>query len=145
MAAKSAFAGAISKSSLRRLAGERYFERGADYFDGGAVVHLRSGEEWIAARVQGTETCPYAVRFWLEKQDLQWGCTCPLGLEGEFCKHLVATGLAWLSGEIIEHESKIPELLETIRASWIARTGTHWLNSSANEAAGTTACSPNCC
>ena len=115
MPAKSAFAGIISVSSLKKLAGERYFERGSDYFDGGAVVRLRSGTDWISGRVQGTEVCPYAVRFWLEKQELQWGCTCPLGLEGEFCKHVVATGLAWLSGGVIEHEPEIPEVLEAVR------------------------------
>ena len=30
---------------------------------------------------------------------LEWSCTCPLGEEGTFCKHAVATGLAWLARE----------------------------------------------
>ncbi|MBI4207052.1 MAG: hypothetical protein HY527_18675 [Betaproteobacteria bacterium] len=115
MAAKTAFAGLISKSGLKKLAGERYFERGLDYFEGGAVVHLRLGEDGIFARVQGTEPCPYAVRFWLEKQELEWGCSCPLGIEGEFCKHLVAAGLAWLSGDLTRREPDIPEDLQTIQ------------------------------
>jgi len=109
------FAGLISKSSLKKLAGEKYFERGLGYFENDAVVHLRLGEDGISARVQGTEPCPYAVRFWTEKQELQWGCACPLGVEGAFCKHLVATGLAWLSGGIIESDAVTPEGLETIQ------------------------------
>lgn len=110
-----AFARLVSRSSLKKLAGERYFDRGLAYFEGGAVVHLRLGEDGISARVQGTEPCPYAVRFWLEKEKLQWGCACPLGVEGEFCKHLVATGLAWLSGDVAHGEPDIPEDLQTIR------------------------------
>lgn len=46
---------------------------------------------------------------------MPWGCTCSLGVEGTFCKHLVATGLAWLSGDIIEEESDIPEELQALR------------------------------
>ncbi len=115
MAAKSPFTGLISKSSLKQLAGDKYFERGLDYFENGAVVQLGSEEHGIFARVQGTEPCPYAARFWVEKQELQWGCACPLGTEGAFCKHLVATGLAWLSGETIADDAVAPEDLETIR------------------------------
>lgn len=111
--AKTAFAGLISKSGLKKLAGDRYFERGLDYYENGAVVDLRRGEDGISARVQGTEPCPYAVRFWLEKGKLQWGCACPLGVEGEFCKHLVAAGLAWLSGDLVNGE---PDTLEDLRA-----------------------------
>lgn len=115
MAAETAFAGLISRSSLKKLAGDKYFERGLRYFEGGAVVHLRFGADGISARVQGTEPCPYAVRFWLENQELQWGCACPLGVEGAFCKHLVATGLAWLSGDAIDDDPIAPEDLETIQ------------------------------
>ncbi len=104
----------MSRSSLKKLAGEKYFERGLDYFKNGAVVHLRLGEAGISARVHGTEACPYAVRLWMEKQELQWGCACPLGVEGAFCKHLVAAGLAWLSGKTIADDQVAPEDLETI-------------------------------
>lgn len=48
-----AFGGLISKSSLKELAGEKYFERGLDYFESGAVVYLRFGEDGISARIQG--------------------------------------------------------------------------------------------
>lgn len=115
MAARTAFAKLITRSSLKKLAGDKYFERGLDYFESGAVVHLDFGKDGISARVQGTEPCPYAVRFWLEEKELGWGCACPLGAEGAFCKHLVATRLAWLSGETIEDDRATPEDLEMIK------------------------------
>ena len=86
----------ISKSRLRELAGDRYFERGERYFRNGAVINVRRRGDGIAARVIGTE--PYVAGMWLAGRALRWGCSCPLGVEGAFCKHLVATGLARRSG-----------------------------------------------
>ncbi len=115
MPTKPAFTARITKASLKNLAGEKYFERGLDYFENDAVIYLHVGDDGIAARVQGTESMPYTVRFWLKKQELQWGCTCPLGIEGAFCKHIVATGLAWLAGDLIEDEPDIGEELQEIQ------------------------------
>lgn len=92
---KSAFAAHILKHALRELAGEQYFERGLAYFRSGAVSRLEATENQISARVSGTH--PYIVRLWLVRRELAWNCSCPLGADGEFCKHLVATGLAWLA------------------------------------------------
>src|SRR6266508_6512326 len=86
----------ISESRLRELAGDRYFERGERYFRNGAVINVRRRGDGIAARVIGTE--PYVARIWPAGGALRWGCSCPLGVEGAFCKHLVATGFAWRSG-----------------------------------------------
>ncbi|MBY0270160.1 MAG: hypothetical protein K2X06_09845 [Burkholderiales bacterium] len=116
MPTKPVFTAKINKASLKKMAGEKYFERGLDYFKSGAVIYLRVGDDGIAARVQGTESLPYTVRFWLKQQELQWGCTCPLGIEGAFCKHIVATGLAWIAGDIIEDEPDIGEELQEIQA-----------------------------
>lgn len=111
MAHKASFARLISHSGLQKLAGERYFKRGLAYFRNGAVIHLRLGPDGISARVGGTEPCPYLVRFWIEKRSLKWGCACPLGTDGAFCKHLVATGLAWLSGRIRSRAATTDRLL----------------------------------
>jgi uncharacterized Zn finger protein len=115
MAARSRLGAHISTSGLKLLAGGTYYERGLDYFEAGAVVLISGGKHAIAARVQGSEVSPYAVRFWLEERKLRWGCTCPLGVDGEFCKHLVAAGLAWLSGMATKGDPAIPEVLEPIR------------------------------
>jgi uncharacterized Zn finger protein len=42
------------------------------------------------------------VRLWAE-DGLVFSCDCPLGLDGEFCKHCVAAGLAWLEGDFSGH------------------------------------------
>ena len=86
----------ISRPVIEKLAGERSFERGLAYFRGGAVERLASHRDRISARVVGTDV--YVVKLWPDRGDLDWSCTCPVGQDGEFCKHLVATGLAWLSG-----------------------------------------------
>jgi uncharacterized Zn finger protein len=92
----------INEVYLKRLAGERFYERGYKYFTEGAVVRLACKGESILAQVQGTYE--YRVRIWIEEKALQFSCDCPVGMDGEFCKHCVATGLTWLaqrkSGEV---------------------------------------------
>lgn len=91
----------LTAGSLKKLAGETYWERGLKYYNAGTVTRLALNDNGITARVQGTADSPYLVRFWLKKNKLQWGCACPLGAGGEFCKHLVATGLTWIhEGEV---------------------------------------------
>ncbi len=88
------FAKRITQASLARLAGERSFARGLAYFQSGAVLDLVQTRDALKARVQGNEE--YHVVLRPEARALGWSCTCPLGEDGEFCKHAVATGLAWL-------------------------------------------------
>lgn len=85
------------------------------YYDAGTVVQLRIGNDGITARVQGSESAPYLVRFWHDKQKLQWGCACPLGDEGAFCKHLVAAGLAYLADGEIDNEPDTGATVEEIQ------------------------------
>jgi len=87
----------LTRSVLLDLAGERYFERGEGYHSGGHVRGLVEHEGTIAAKVLGTYE--YRVRLWIEDVRLDYSCDCPLGVDGEFCKHCVAVGLAWLKGE----------------------------------------------
>lgn len=108
MAAKSAFAGLISQTSLRKLAGEKYFERGLAYFREGAVERLVSHGDRIIARVAGTDV--YTIKLWRDGRRLDWSCTCPLGQDGEFCKHVVATGLAWLDQKAGPEQRTSPEI-----------------------------------
>jgi len=85
----------ITESALEELAGDRSFERGLAYFRSGAVERLISHKNRISARVAGTQV--YTVKLWPEGHRLGWDCSCPMGQDGEFCKHLVATGLTWLA------------------------------------------------
>jgi len=76
-------------------AGERSYARGEEYFEGGRVASLAENVGVVSARVQGSET--YEVRLWAEDGELASSCTCPWAEEGNFCKHCVAVGLAWLA------------------------------------------------
>jgi uncharacterized Zn finger protein len=91
--ASSSFAAFLERSTLRRIAGARSFERGEDYFLNGQVKALAEHEGTITAKVQGTR--PYRIELWIEEDDLEYSCTCPMGADGEFCKHCVAVGLSW--------------------------------------------------
>jgi uncharacterized Zn finger protein len=95
MARKTSLAELVTEAALRSLAGASYFQRGEGYFRSGAVERLRSDEAEVAAVVIGTEA--YRSRIRIARGKLAWECSCPLGDDGEFCKHLVATGLAWLA------------------------------------------------
>ena len=91
-----AFSDMVTPNLLRRMAGERYFDRGEAYFAAGAVRSLRPSEGGVKAVVQGTRR--YRVHLWAEDAELAYDCSCPIGHEGDFCKHCVAVGLAWHSG-----------------------------------------------
>lgn len=86
---------------LLELAGERFFRRGENYYYEGRVHALVEHEGAIVAKVLGTYE--YRVRFRAEDDGLVYSCDCPLGVDGEFCKHCVAVGLAWPKGEA-EHD-----------------------------------------
>ncbi|GHJ35994.1 SWIM zinc finger domain-containing protein [Streptomyces sp. TS71-3] len=84
----------ISESALRALAGQRSFERGQGYLD--AVSGVQVGDGWVTASVRGAER--YEVELTLAGPgELAGECDCPYGMEGNFCKHLVALGLTVLA------------------------------------------------
>ncbi|THA57236.1 SWIM zinc finger domain-containing protein [Streptomyces sp. A1136] len=84
----------FTETGLRAIAGPRSFARAQDYLD--AVTVTEIGDGWITATVHGTH--PYAVKLSLDGGEKPSGeCDCPYGLEGNFCKHLVAVGLTALS------------------------------------------------
>ncbi|WP_296604070.1 SWIM zinc finger family protein [Nocardioides sp.] len=77
---------------LTDLADEGSLIRGEDYARQGRVHVTRTAAGRVDAQVHGTTT--YDVV--LHARD--WSCTCPVGISGDFCKHLVATALV-ASGE----------------------------------------------
>ncbi|MBT2365371.1 hypothetical protein J7E88_08545 [Streptomyces sp. ISL-10] len=84
----------LTEANLRALAGARSFERGLGYLD--AVSGVEVGDAWVTATVHGTER--YEVELALNGPGGVAGeCDCPYGLEGNFCKHLVALGLTVLA------------------------------------------------
>lgn len=90
----------LTRSNLRLLAGGRSCERGEEYFEEGQVGPIKENEDSVGAKVHGTRS--YDVRLKIvpaEKGKLRLDhfCTCPVGRDGDFCKHCVALGLAWLA------------------------------------------------
>lgn len=87
----------LTISILLRMAGKLYFSRGEDYFNRGHVASLSEKNGKVVARVKGTRI--YAVHLWDDKDEIGFSCNCPAGEGGDFCKHCVAAGLAWLEKE----------------------------------------------
>ena len=84
----------ISIDQALQLGGARYFERGEDYFQRGLVMQLTERNGDVSALVRGTRD--YAVVMRLDYGIAAYECSCPVGIRGEFCKHCVATALAWI-------------------------------------------------
>ncbi|MGZ8243697.1 SWIM zinc finger family protein [Methylomagnum sp.] len=85
----------ISHDALLDFAGQTIFSRGETYFRQGAVSRLRDAGGKVSARVEGTEL--YEVALWTDGEEFNYDCTCPHAAEGNFCKHCVAVGLAFLA------------------------------------------------
>lgn len=81
----------LNDSSLMRLAGPTYFERGRSYFFANRVTLKRVTPDRIEALVRGTEE--YWVLLRMREDQLEYSCSCPIGTSGYFCKHLVATAM----------------------------------------------------
>lgn len=84
---------AYTADDLLAQAGATSFERGENCVDAVTNLRVRGGE--LHALVYGRE--PYRVRLGVA-DGLAGDCTCPHAAEGFFCKHLVAIGLAKLTG-----------------------------------------------
>lgn len=87
--------GAMNDAVVRRLAGERSYERGLDYYRHGHVESLEDRADGIRAVVRGTQD--YRVELSSDDGVFDYTCDCPHGGDGAFCKHCVATALAWLN------------------------------------------------
>jgi uncharacterized Zn finger protein len=83
-----------SLDELLRRAGPITAERGLDYFTEGLVSALEVGPSSAQAWVKGSER--YQVKLSTSAERLDAHCTCRHSADGNFCKHMVAVGLAWL-------------------------------------------------
>src|SRR5260370_35575270 len=82
---------------LKRLATNRSFTRGEVYFKDGHVRSLTTHEEVITGIVSGQHG--YCVRLRSGGDEIEYSGDCPIGLEGEFCKHLLAASLALIDSD----------------------------------------------
>lgn len=75
----------LDRNVLCEMAGGRSFERGKEYFSEGCVRGLAEHAGTITAKVAGTRN--YRVKPWIKETDLEYSCSCPVGADGDFCKH----------------------------------------------------------
>lgn len=68
-------------------------------------------------------------RLWQEDDELMYECSCPVGQDGDFCKHCVATGLALLAKRLGKKQHSamddIRDYLETLEADALRGIITH--------------------
>jgi hypothetical protein len=82
---------ALSGALLEEQAGWLIFERGLAYADHGQVTELETTDTEVTGMVLGSS--PYRVVIRLADGLLTFDCSCPMGDDRTFCKHLVAVGL----------------------------------------------------
>ena len=83
---------------LKRLCNDRSFARGQVYFDEGRVRSLAEQDGVLSAVVSGEKD--YRVKLQWDDSEIEYSCNCPVGLDGKFCKHLVAASLAWINPDM---------------------------------------------
>lgn len=79
-------------SSLRALAGDKAFQRGERYYAEGRVRIVQRSADSVAGEVSGTHV--YRSSLAWEDGHISHACNCPVGDDGECCKHVVALALA---------------------------------------------------
>ena len=96
----------VTERSVRNVADTRSFERGRAYFAAGQVRRFTIDGTSVTATVDGTSV--YRVRLDITAGGLTGRCSCPYGQDGVFCKHCVATALAWMDagGEVGEPRAR---------------------------------------
>lgn len=76
---------------LRKLAGDKVFARGKDYFEDGQVEILIVEPKRVVAQVAGTED--YRTELKDSSKSIDGRCSCPAFMDWGFCKHMVAVAL----------------------------------------------------
>lgn len=109
----------LTVDNLLDAAGDAYFERGEGYAFQGLVEDLRFQNNRIVARVNGTHL--YETAIYDDEGELWGECSCPLGQQGEFCKHLVATGLIWMASQEDDGQSPVEKPVpdEKVLEQWL--------------------------
>lgn len=102
----------LSETTLRQAAGDLIYARGEDYVR--YVRRLRTTEFKAYASIQGKRV--YTVELDWSGPQLDGFCTCPHHADGNFCKHLVAVGLAAIdSGRVaVDDSSTTDNALHTV-------------------------------
>ena len=107
----------ITHDMIRQHAGPEIIRRGEEYFRRGAVGELIRRGNTLQAEVEGSDIEPYQVTVTLGADgEIEADCTCPYEW-GEWCKHIVATLLAYQQKpQTIEERPSLASLLAPLDA-----------------------------
>ncbi|MCD4767400.1 MAG: SWIM zinc finger family protein, partial [Methanosarcinales archaeon] len=83
----------ITPDMIKDSFSERTFYRGLDYYENGYVIGPVILDNTLYARVIGTMETPYEVKAFIDNNEIDTKCTCPVGSK---CKHAVALLLNWV-------------------------------------------------
>ena len=108
----------LTASRIRSLAAPLTVQRGQDYYARGRVRSVSTMPNGIRATILGQRT--YIVELAAIGKSLEFDCTCPMGEQGDFCKHCVAVAIAFLNDP--PPEDVFP--IESLRAQLAAETPT---------------------
>jgi uncharacterized Zn finger protein len=101
----------INEEYIRALVGEASFQRGQQYYRGGAIFETRQQGMTLKARCEGSRSAAYRVEVTFNSKEIDsTDCSCPIG---GYCKHVVALLLTWLhSPEEFTEQQDIDAVLE---------------------------------
>jgi uncharacterized Zn finger protein len=106
----------LHRETIAVIVGSRTFERGERCFAARRVRSVEASGGELRGVVQPSESAraPYVVRIWVRDEGLAYQCTCPIGVQMQFCKHTVAIALAHLEKERAEAERGLAVLREAL-------------------------------
>jgi len=107
----------FDRQALRRIAGDKIFQRGVEYHGAGLVEIVAVEPDRVIAEVQGSEL--YRTELKGGQDAITGDCTCPAASDWGFCKHMVATALAanaLAPGALDAHASGLDRLRAHLRA-----------------------------
>jgi len=88
------FPASIDREFVRRVCGNKIYERGRSYFLSGMVVNAIAEGDTLIGEVKGSRVRPYNVSAQILGDTIIPDCDCPH--EVPFCKHVCALLLAWI-------------------------------------------------
>jgi uncharacterized Zn finger protein len=108
----------LHRGTIAVLAGKRTFDRGVACHGDGRVERVEAGRGELRGVVRPREAgrAAYVVRLWARAEGLAYECTCPVGVERQFCKHNVAIALAHLERERRDAERGLDVLRQAMAA-----------------------------
>lgn len=103
----------LSERALLEVAGDRIYARGEDYVR--YVQGLRTAADKAHASVQAKRV--YTVELGWSGPVPYGFCACPHAADGNFCKHLVAVGLAAIDSGAVDGATRVASALDaTVQA-----------------------------